>query len=90
MLIVGISMGYAILNTTLNINGTSKIKDAKWNIYWENPQIVDGSTVTTLPTIDSLKTTASFSVTLNNPGDYYGVTRLSEEDVKYNMLTKKG
>ena len=74
MLIAGISMGYAILNTTLNINGTSKIKDAKWNVYWDNPQVTTGSVTDTAPTIDSLKTTATFGVTLNNPKDYYEFT----------------
>ena len=74
MLIAGISMGYAILNTTLNINGTSKIKDAKWNIYWDNPQVTTGSVTTTAPIIDSLKTTATFDITLNNPKDYYEFT----------------
>ena len=74
MLIAGISMGYAILNTTLNINGTSKIKDAKWNIYWDNPQVTTGSVTTTAPIIDSLKTTATFDITLNKPKDYYEFT----------------
>ena len=71
LLLLSVSLGYAFLTTTLNINGTGKINNAKWNIHWENPVVAEGSVVNTLPTIDSLKTTASFNVTLNIPGDYY-------------------
>ena len=74
LFVLTIGLGYAFLNTTLNINGISKIKDAKWDIHWENPQVMEGSISNDVPVIDSLRTTTSFSVVLNNPGDYYEFT----------------
>ena len=38
ILLLGITLGYAYLNTTLNINGTTNITSANWNIYWDNIQ----------------------------------------------------
>ena len=74
LLVLGVTVGYAFLSTTLNINGTTVIKDAKWNVYWDNPVVTTGSVTTTVPTIDSAKTTATYDVTLNNPKDYYEFT----------------
>ena len=39
LLIIGLSLGYAVLSSNLNINGTSQIKNATWNIYWDNVQL---------------------------------------------------
>ena len=74
LLVLGVTVGYAFLSTTLNINGTTVIKDAKWNVYWDNPVVTTGSVTTTVPTIDSAKTTATYDITLNNPKDYYEFT----------------
>ena len=35
LLIVTISIGYAALSTTLNINGTSTIKKQTWSVYFD-------------------------------------------------------
>ena len=72
-------LGYALLATTLKINGTSIIKRHRWNVYWDNPVVSEGSKSMTAPTItqdtgDPLKTKLSWSVSFLNPGEYYEFT----------------
>ena len=43
LLVVGLSVGYALLQTTLTINGTSKIKGNTWDIHFANLNVIDGS-----------------------------------------------
>ena len=38
LLILSITIGYAALQSTLSINGTSTINNATWNIHWNNLQ----------------------------------------------------
>ena len=33
------SIAYAILSTTLNINGTAQVQDASWNVHFDNVQV---------------------------------------------------
>ena len=76
LLLLGITLGYAYLNTTLNINGTTNITSANWNIYWDN--IVFGSNnvtdITTPATISSGLTEVVFNVNFKEPGDTYEFT----------------
>ena len=74
ILLLLIAVGYAAIATTLKINGTSTIKSAKWDVYWENPQVLSGSVTETKPTLSESDTKATFDVTLNEPGDYYEFT----------------
>ena len=71
-----IGIGYALLNTTLSINGTANVSSASWNIYWDN--IVLGSNnvtdITTPATISTGKTEVSFNVNFKEPGDTYEFT----------------
>lgn len=73
LLIIGLSLGYAVLSSNLNINGTSHINNATWNIYWDNVQVTTGSVTASTPNISN-GTTVSYNVTLTNPGDYYEFT----------------
>ncbi len=78
LLILFISVGYAILQSNLNITGTTGINNAKWDIHWNNVQVttgsVTGTNVTTPATIDTNKTTVNYNITLSKPGDYYEFT----------------
>ena len=74
ILLLLIAVGYAAIATTLKINGSSTIKSAKWDVYWENPQVLSGSVTETPPTLSESDTKATFDVTLNEPGDYYEFT----------------
>ena len=75
LVLFSIGIGYAYLNTTLSIEGTTDIDSASWNVYFDNVQIVDGSVsgdqVTSAPIIDTGKTKVTYHVRLKNPGDYY-------------------
>ena len=75
LLIIGISIGYAALATTLNINGNTTIEKASWDIHFENLVKTTGSeTATTEAAIDGTKTLIEYTVTLNEPGDFYEFT----------------
>ena len=65
-----ISVGYALINTTLKLNGSSKIKKARWDIYFDKVEHESGVTSTETK-IDDKKTTVSFDIDLEKPGDYY-------------------
>ena len=70
-----LSLGYAILNTNLNIIGSSTINNPIWNIYFDHIDVKDGSvTPTEGAEIDELKTTVNYSVTFTTPGEYYEFT----------------
>ncbi len=73
-LIILLIIGYAILQSNLNINGTASINNPTWNIHWANVQVTNGSVSASVPTIDSAQTTVTYSVVLNLPGDYYEFT----------------
>ncbi len=78
LLIVGFSVGYALLQTTLTINGTSKIKGNTWDIHFDNLHVTDGSvpigTGDVAAAIQSSTTDINYTVTLNKPGDFYEFT----------------
>lgn len=76
LLLLGvISVGYAALNSTLNITGTSKIGITTWDVHFENVAVTTGSvTATTAPTIDTSKLNITYDVTLAKPGDFYEFT----------------
>lgn len=68
-----ITIGFASLSTTLNINGTTKIKGNTWNVYFDNVQVKDGSVDAAVPSISG-KTKVDFNVLLSKPGDFYEFT----------------
>ena len=70
-ILLSMGIGYAVLNTTLGIDGTSELANAKWDIHFDNIVVKDGSVTPTRAATITDDTTVSFSVTLENPGDYY-------------------
>ena len=74
LLLLTITVGYAALSTTLNINGTSKINNATWNVHFANLEVTPGSvSATKAATIDSA-TEIDYNVELIKPGDFYEFT----------------
>jgi len=78
ILVLLISVGYAALTTTLNINGTATLKKQNWSVYFNNVQVKEGSVsgakVTTAPTVPNgskTTTTLSWNVSMDTPGEYY-------------------
>ena len=75
LLLVGISVGYAAISTTLNINGTSSIGGTTWDVHFENVKVSSGSvTATTAAKVETDTTKVTYAVTLSQPGDYYEFT----------------
>ncbi|MBR7042164.1 MAG: hypothetical protein IKI04_01545, partial [Bacilli bacterium] len=74
VLLLLVSVGYAVLSINLNIVGSSQISAPTWDIHWENVSVKTGSVSASTPTIDTNKTTVNYSVTLTIPGEYYEFT----------------
>lgn len=75
LLLLFVSVGYAVLNTTLNINGTSTVGKVSWDVHFENLQEVTGSvTPNTKAAIDGAATTITYDISLAEPGDFYSFT----------------
>ena len=78
LLILGISIGFALLSTTLNINGIAGINKNTWDIHWNENSIVEtqGSVTATTPAYvsDTAKKNVTFAVELELPGDFYEFT----------------
>ena len=73
ILLLLISIGFAYLTATLEMDGLAGVKGNTWKIYFENVEIYKGSNLaTTTPTTTGTNTTdLEYSVTLNKPGDVY-------------------
>ncbi|MBQ2640352.1 MAG: hypothetical protein IJF92_06315 [Bacilli bacterium] len=67
-LITGI--GFAFLTSNLSITGSTKIKDNIWDVHFGNITVKQGSIDAATPTITN-GTNINYSVTLNQPGDFY-------------------
>ena len=79
LLLLVITVGYALLSQTLDINGTSKIKKTTWSIIWDNVEVnsnsVSGTSVTQAAQITNTeKTLVEYSITLSEPGEFYEFT----------------
>lgn len=72
-LICLISIAYAYLSSNIQINGTAVIKNKKWDIYFDNVEIYQGSVAAVVePTTDAQNTlTIEYEVNLNVPGEYH-------------------
>ena len=78
LILLGLSIGFAALATTLKINGTTIITKNTWNVYWDNIDNEDGVTPTSIDIDDEDENNkdniVTFSVTLDKPGDYFEFT----------------
>ena len=73
--VVSISLGYAYLERTLNINGSSYLAGNTWKIQFDNFVVTEGSVEPTSPvTFDDKKANINFGVDLNLPGEFYEFT----------------
>ena len=79
IILLSVTMGYALITTQLKINGSAAIAKNSWIVYWDNPVVSEGSITPTLPTLSaeqgsSNNTITTWSNTLNVPGDFYEFT----------------
>ena len=74
LMILGITIGYAIMSETLTIQGQAEVRPASWEIRFANlsaPAITGDASVPTLPTIGGTGNTtiSNYDVILTRPGD---------------------
>ena len=81
LLLIGISLGYAMITSQLKITGLSKINNASWNIHFDNVVVntnsveIEDDNVSSAAVIDpNDNTKVSFHVKLKEPGDFYEFT----------------
>ncbi len=76
LLILSIGLGYALLQTNLNLNGLANLGINSWDIHFANVQVASGSVEATTPaTINPQDNTkVNYAIKLNIPGDYYEFT----------------
>ena len=76
-LLVVISLGYAYLSQLLTINGTGNVANMDWDIHFEDYQVTENNNVsptTTPDTSGNNKTTISYVVAFDTPGQVYEFT----------------
>ena len=73
LLLMGVTIGYSVLSTSLTIIGVSTIKHTNtWDVHFENIEVSEGSVVATEePVINYNKTKITYAVDLKKPGEYY-------------------
>ena len=79
VVLLGISVGFALLSTTLFINGSSTIKGNTWSIYWDGDSIAETQGSVTADTPAAIVSGTDnqeiqFAVNFDLPGDYYEFT----------------
>lgn len=72
-LILFISIGYALITSNLSISGTGAFKKNKWDVHFDNLDILKGESLASVaPTVTGHNTTEiSYTVNFNTPGDVY-------------------
>ena len=71
--IFSLTIVYAVLSVTLNIQGSAEVVASNWDIHLDNVKVTSGSVSGTEPSITT-PTTATFSINLTTPGDFYEFT----------------
>lgn len=74
--VVGISVGFASMSSTLTINGTTTVVPASWKIKFANLQqeSISGAVVTTAPQITTDLHIGDYAIKLSKPGDTVSYT----------------
>ncbi len=78
LILFGITIGFAALNSNLSIDGISRINNASWEIYFDHIQVKDGSISigdgNQAATINSQRNTVTYNITFSKPGEFYEFT----------------
>ncbi len=81
LILVGMTVGFAAINTTLQLIGTLNISRTTWDIHFENPTKTGGVNATKEVALkENDNTTVEYQVKLTNPGDYYEFTVDAKND----------
>lgn len=90
VLVLSISVGYALLSTSLNIRGSSTVEDAKWSIDTGDIECEEGEVCTINP--DDPDNTPPEVCTVTNTNDCNGAVIWMDGDTIYfkHILSKPG
>lgn len=72
--LVFIGVGYAIISTNLQMNGSMTLNKITWDVHFENCEELYNNTVTGTKTLTNNNTTLTYNVNLNKPGDIFEFT----------------
>ena len=75
VLLLAITVGFALLSSTLHITGETRINDSTWDVHFDNLVSSPGSVtpdVEAYITDDGLN--INYTITLDKPGDFYEFT----------------
>ena len=74
VVLASLGVGYAYIRSDLSINGTAKVKNARWDIHFTNLNVTTGSVTAETAANITNDTTVEFAATLENPNDFYEFT----------------
>lgn len=76
IIVISMSVGFAVLSTTLNIKGDTNLKGQVWDIYFANIKISEGSVKANKEAtiVNETDTLIEYEIVLEKPGDYYEFT----------------
>lgn len=79
LILLGLSLGYAAISTTLKMIGQASLTKRTWNVHWANPKVTEGSVTTDVPNVsedsgDPSDTKVTWSVAFTFPGQFYEFT----------------
>ena len=93
ILLLGLTLGYALITTNLKIIGLGNINTSRIDAHWENVQVTEGSVEAAEPQIGDNKTSVTYGFNLQFPGDFYEFTvdavNNSKSDAMLNVLSTK-
>lgn len=91
--VIGLSVGFASLQTTLTINGQARVKTSSWDVHFSNlvgPTKVGNPTILTSPTLTDT-TFGTFDINFQTPGESvtytFDVTNGGSYDAKISTIT---
>ena len=87
VLIICLSLGYAVLESSLSINGTTKISSINWHVYFDNIQVNSNSMQASTPAhiIDN-GTKVEYSLNFTELGQSYEFTVDAINDGDYDAM----
>ena len=78
ILVIFIGLGFALLESSLDIMGNAGINKTTWDIHFENANVTDYSDSNLSSNVPSIngenKQELEYEITFNKPGDYYEFT----------------
>lgn len=72
LLFVSIGIGYSLINSTINMNGSFGISKVTWSVHFTNPSVLEGSSLQdTAYTLNADKTQMSLDLSFVYPGEVF-------------------